>query len=334
MTTNILRRAFAAIAFAILLAGAPAVDAQTPAAQPAPAAQPGRPAAADEQALMNYLRGDVAGRVSIPDQRSAQLIQLGGPEWRMFHQTTLKWIGIIAILGIALALLVFYLVRGKIRIEGGPSGRLITRFGGIERFAHWLTAGSFVVLALTGLNLLYGRQLLLPVLGPEAFAGLSQWGKYFHNFLSFPFVLGLILMFVLWVKDNIPKAIDVQWFAAGGGLIGDGHPPSEKFNGGQKIIFWLVVLGGGALAVTGFALMFPFAFLASDVEGMQVVQIVHAIISVLMIAVILAHIYIGSVGMEGAFDAMGTGQVDANWARAHHNLWYDRVHGKGRAPAE
>jgi formate dehydrogenase subunit gamma len=123
----------------------------------------------------------------------------------------------------------------------------------------------------------------------------------------------------LWIKDNIPSGRDIAWFKAGGGLIGDQHPPSGRFNGGQKLIFWSVILGGAALTISGLMLLFPFQW--TDLEGLQLSNIVHGVVGMLMIAVMLAHIYIGSVGMEGAFDAMGSGEVDVNWAKEHHSLW-------------
>jgi formate dehydrogenase subunit gamma len=164
--------------------------------------------------------------------------------------------------------------------------------------------------------------------GPEAFTAISQWGKYAHNFLAFPFTLGLVIMLLIWLKDNIPNTRDLAWFKAGGGLIGNEHPESGRFNGGQKMVFWITVLGGAVVAVSGYLLVFPFFF--TDVAGMQLSHIIHSLLSVLMIAAMLAHIYIGSIGMDGAFDAMGTGQVDLNWAKQHHGLWVQEELAKGR----
>jgi formate dehydrogenase subunit gamma len=271
-------------------------------AEPA-AAQQTAPQSADEVLLFQELQGNVAGRVSIPDQRAATLIQPAGKEWRDFIRDTLPWVGGVLILGMLAVLTLFYLIRGRVPIEGGRSGETITRFNGLDRFAHWLTATSFIVLAITGLNIAFGRMLLLPLIGPEAFTAFSEVGKLAHNFLSFPFVIGVVLMFVLWVRDNIPGRLDLDWFMAGGGVVGHGHAHSRRFNGGQKLIFWSVMILGTVLSVTGFILMFPFVF--TGMAGMQLSQVVHAILSMVMISIILAHIYIGSLGMEGAFDAMG-----------------------------
>jgi formate dehydrogenase subunit gamma len=238
-------------------------------------------------------------------------------------------VGGIAVLGMVALLVVFRLKKGRIPIEGGPSGRTILRFNTLERANHWMVASTFIILALSGLNLTFGRHILLPIVGPEAFTAISQWGKYAHNFLAFPFTLGIVIMLLIWVKDNIPNARDIAWFKAGGGLIGNKHPEAGRFNGGQKMVFWITVLGGAVVAVSGYLLVFPFVF--TDIAGMQLSHIIHSLLSVLMIAALLAHIYIGSIGMEGAFDAMGTGQVDLNWAKQHHPLWVQEEMAKGRA---
>jgi formate dehydrogenase subunit gamma len=263
----------------------------------------------------------IQGRVSIPNQRSGVLEQPAGRDWRHFRDVTLRWIGGIAILGMLAILSIFYLARGMVRIEGGRSGRTIVRFSAFERFVHWMTATCFIILAISGLNITFGRPLLLPLIGFEGFSEWSQWAKYAHNYLSFPFTIGVILIFLMWIAGNIPNKIDVEWLKRGGGMVGHDHPPAYRFNAGQKAIYWIVVIGGGAVAATGYLLMFPFY--VTDIEGMQLAHVVHAVVSVLFVAVMLAHIYIGTIGMEGAFEAMGEGTVDLNWAREHHSLWLD-----------
>jgi formate dehydrogenase subunit gamma len=186
---------------------------------------------------------------------------------------------------------------------------------------HWLTATSFVLLALTGLNITFGKMALLPLLGPSAFSTWSLAAKYAHNFLSFPFTLGLILIFFSWIAGNIPNRVDIQWLKAGGGVIGDAHPPADRFNAGEKGVYWLAVLAGTMMAVSGYVLMFPFY--GTTIADMQLAQMVHGTVAVLFIAVILAHAYIGTVGEEGAFEAMGEGTVDLNWAKQHHSLWLE-----------
>jgi formate dehydrogenase subunit gamma len=287
-----------------------------------------------EQQFLDALKGnpsaELTGRITIPDGKAATLERPAGRDWRAFHQGTMIKVGAVVVLGTLLLLAVFYLVRGRIRLESGLSGRTLTRFNGFERFMHWLTAACFIVLALSGLNVTFGKLLLLPLVGPQTFTNISVVAKWAHNYLAWPFMLGIALMFVVWIKDNIPGMVDLRWFAAGGGLVGKGHPPAKRFNGGQKIMFWTVVIGGTALSLSGLNLLFPF--FAGGVLAMQFWNVVHGIVAVLMVAAILAHIYIGTVGMEGAFDAMGSGEVDLNWAKEHHSLWVAEEMQKGHVP--
>jgi formate dehydrogenase subunit gamma len=281
-----------------------------------------------EKELLKELQR-IQGRSTLPDKRAGILEQPDGRSWRQFHQVTLRWIGAIVILGMLATLVLFYLIRGMVRIEAGRSGRTVVRFNAFERFVHWMTATSFIVLALSGLNITFGKELLTPLIGPVAFAEWSQWAKYGHNYLSFPFTLGVALTFLMWIAWNFPTATDFRWIAEGGGIVGSKHPPARRFNAGQKVIYWVVVLGGGAAAITGYLLMFPFY--ATDIAGMQTAQMVHGIVGLVFIAIMLAHIYIGTIGMQGAFEAMGKGEVDVNWARQHHSLWLDKQVEKGRA---
>jgi formate dehydrogenase subunit gamma len=265
----------------------------------------------------------IQGRISIPDQKAANLIQPQGREYRNFREGWLPWIGALVILGMIAALGAFFLFRGRIMMEHSQeSGKKILRFNAFERFTHWMTATCFIILSLSGLNYIFGKRLLMPLIGPDAFGALAQWAKYSHIYLAWPFMLGVAFMFVLWIKDNIPNKIDIAWLKAGGGLIGKGHPHAARFNAGQKGVFWMVAGFGAAMSVTGLMMIFPFAL--TDINGMQLMQVVHSVIGIVFIAGILAHIYIGSLGMEGAYDAMGSGKVDLAWARAHHDLWVEQ----------
>ncbi len=203
---------------------------------------------------------------------------------------------------------------------------------------------SFILLGLTGLNILYGKFVLLPVIGPAAFGTLTWWGKHVHNYIAFAFMLGLVMMLVVWVGDNMPSRVDVKWLLKGGGLFSSRHHASAyKFNAGQKMLFWLVMLAGFSVCLSGVALLFPFqlhlfsktfAFLnnfgldlptdLNVLQEMQLAQVWHAVVALVMVAFVLAHIYIGTIGMQGAFAAMGSGQVDLNWAREHHDLWVEQ----------
>ena len=280
--------------------------------------------AVKEQQLLNALQsgGSISGRVSIPDQKSANLIHPAGRDWRQFHEVTLRWIGAIAVLGMLIILVAFYLIRGQVKLESGYSGRRVVRFNAFERFVHWMTASCFIILAISGLNITFGKPLLMPLIGEGAFAAWSQWAKYAHNYLSFPFAIGVFCVLLMWIGGNIPNKVDVEWLKRGGGIVGHDHPPAYRFNAGQKLIYWIVVIGGMAVAISGYLLMFPFY--ATGIEGMQLAQTVHAIIAVLFVAAMLGHIYIGTIGMEGAFEAMGEGTVDVNWAKEHHALWLEQ----------
>ena len=303
----------------------------------------------------SQIRKGTTGNVSIPDKKAGTLIQSeGDTDYRAVRNGPLSLYSAYALFGMVALLALFFLLRGRIRIDHGRSGVTMQRFNGLERFAHWLMAGSFVVLALTGLNLLFGRYVLMPVIGKEVFAFMTMWGKYLHNYLSFAFMLGVALAFILWVVHNFPNRHDVVWLLKGGGMFTRGsHPPAKKFNAGQKILFWGVVVLTISVSLSGIALMFPFetAFMAktfaalntvgfdlptsvSAIQEQQLNQIWHAIVGIAFIVVIMGHIYIGTVGMEGAFDAMGSGEVDTNWAREHHSLWVEEVEEKARsAPA-
>jgi len=271
----------------------------------------------------------VEGRIDIPDTKAGVLIQPAGRTWDFFHEVMLHWGAAILILGTIVLLGAAYLIVGRVPIAEGRSGRKILRFKAFERFSHWLTAVSFVILGLTGLNITFGKRLLLPLVGPDAFSDISQAAKYLHNFTSFSFAAGLILIVVIFFRDNLFGRIDLDWIKQGGGFIKNKHAPADRFNLGEKLVYWLSLAAGIAVSVSGFVLLFPF--FGTDIADMQIAQAVHAIVAVLFVALILGHIYIGTLGMEGAFEAMGTGEVDLNWAKEHHDLWLARkLAGEGR----
>jgi formate dehydrogenase subunit gamma len=314
------RIALAAIAVLMLAAALPAAAQQSDQVNPTASS-------VKEDQLLNQMR-IISGRGTIPDTRSYNIEQPAGRVWRQFHEVTLHWIGAIAIVGMLVILVLFYLIRGMVRIENGRSGRTVVRFNAFERFIHWMTATCFVILALTGLNVTFGKELVLPYVAPETFTEISQWAKYTHDYVSFPFTLGVIIIFLMWIAWNLPSSTDIAWLKAGGGIVGKQHPPAGRFNAGQKGIYWIVVLGGTAMAASGYLLMFPFY--VTDITGMQIAQVVHGVVAVLFVAAMLAHIYIGTIGMQGAFEAMGEGDVDLNWAKQHHSLWVEKQLAKGR----
>lgn len=324
----------------------------------APGAAPGLPGqlgpvgGASDPDFWRALRYDAADlNVSAGGDVAKVLVQDGGMGWYRFRQNTLAPYGGWLLLGTLGALLLFYLLRGKVMIDEPMTGRTVTRFQFFERFSHWLLAGSFVLLGLSGLLTLFGRVAILPLFGPEVNSVLLIGAKFIHNNLAWPFMLALVLVFFLWVWHNIPNRTDIIWFKQFGGIIGKNHPPAKKFNAGQKIIFWSVILLGGSISMSGLSLLFPFELplmaktfailndtglpqwigygvLPVDLtpqEEMQLAQLWHAMVAFVLMAIIIAHIYIGSVGMQGAYDAMGSGEVDEAWAHQHHSLWLDEV---------
>ncbi|KMK65747.1 formate dehydrogenase subunit gamma [Puniceibacterium sp. IMCC21224] len=294
------------------------------------------------------------------------LIQDNGMWWLQFRRGPLITYGGYLLLGTIALLALFYLIRGRIRIEGEKTGTKLERFKLIERASHWMLAGSFLLLGFTGLISLMGRKFLIPTFGHDSFAFIATWSKWLHNNVSWAFIVALVLIFIMWVIHNLPDRTDINWILKGGGIIGHGHPPAKKFNVGQKLIFWSVIVLGSSIAVSGLSLLFPFemplfgatfakinalgvpellgfAPLPADLtphQEMQYSQLWHAIVSFVLMAIILAHIYIGTLGMEGAYDAMGSGLVEEQWAKEHHSLWAEEVKArkgpspKGATPAE
>ncbi len=284
----------------------------------------------DENWEMIRERGFLEGRVTQPAEFLSVLEQPQGRTWRGLHNEEIVFGGGIVIFGFSLLLALFLAWRGRVPVEEGFSGERVQRFSGFERANHWVTAGSFVLIALTGLLLLYGQYLLKPLLGAGIYHSWALVGAWIHMIFAVPFVIGVAVMVVMWIRQNGPSKLDVEWLKRFGGFLpgSEGHPPARRFNTGQKLIFWAVVLGAIALLVTGLSLMFPFFWL--EITGMQLAQLIHAGVGLVMIAIIIGHIYIGTVGMEGAFDAMWRGDVDRNWAKEHHSIWLAEKQGGRR----
>lgn len=230
-------------------------------------AQPDRPRTEADKGgnydieLWRKLRQGVQGKVTIPDTKSGILVQAEGAEWTEFRRTELPQWGGYALAGMLSLLAVFYLVRGKVRIESGLAGVTITRFSSLERASHWLMAVSFIMQGATGLVALYGRGLLIPLIGKASFASLAHFAKLVHAYVAFAFMVGLALSFLLWVRHNFPNRYDIVWLVKAGGLFSKhSHPPARKFNAGQKILFWMIMLGGVSLSLSGISLLMPFEF--------------------------------------------------------------------------
>jgi formate dehydrogenase subunit gamma len=298
-----------------------------PIAAPPPFTARGGPDAAEVEREMARQLGVVRGMVSIPNQSAGILVQPVGRDWRSWRTTVLTIAGAVIVLGTAALLAGLFFWKGPTRIDAGRAGRSIARYSWLERFNHWMVATSFVILGLTGLNITFGVYVLRPVIGPENFTALTWWGQAAHQFLSFPFVIGLAGMLAVWARDNWPTRVDVAWVKAGGPLA-KGHPPAGRFNAAQKALFWFQVGGGALAAVTGYLLMAPA--ILDAITGQQVAHFIHGAMAMVMIAVILGHIYIGTIGTEGAFEAMSTGRVDFNYAREHHSVWVEEQLGEAR----
>ena len=248
-------------------------------------------------------------------------------DWRLGLADIATHLGALAILGFSLLLALILAIRGRVPIAEGHSGRTVKRFGLIERATHWMTSLSFIMLALTGTVIAYGDTLIRPF--SEPLLGELGWLATWGHVIFFPsFTLGIATMVVMWLWKNLPSRLDLHWLARGGGFFSDDpdNPPARKFNAGQKLVFWAAFLGGLVMVATGVTLMFPFYWF--DLAGMSWTMLTHAMVGVLMIAIFIGHIYIGTVGMQGAFWAMWNGRVDRNWAREHHELWLAEIEGR------
>ncbi|MEW5890080.1 MAG: formate dehydrogenase subunit gamma [Pseudomonadota bacterium] len=250
------------------------------------------------------------------------LIQSGGETWREIRNGPLTLYGGILLCLAVAVLAAFYMWRGPIKLHGPPTGRMIQRFSFAERFVHWTMAVSFVILMLTGLAMLFGKHVLLPLFGYSLFSWVAAFSKNLHNFVGPLFILSVLVFIPMFVRDNLFRSYDIQWLKKFGGLASGEHVPSHRFNAGEKLMFWgVVVVLGIVLGVTGLILDFPNFQQGRGI--MQQASIVHAVAAMIAIAIILGHIYLGTIGMEGALDSMKTGYVDEAWAKEHHEYWYN-----------
>jgi formate dehydrogenase subunit gamma len=258
-----------------------------------------------------------------------------GEAWRQLRNWWIVPYGGALVLIVVVALGLFYWAKGPIGGHDPGTGRLIERFTYFERAAHWVNAIAFCILAVSGLVMAFGKFLLLPLIGGVLFGWLTWLLKTLHNFVGPVFAVSLVIVVLTFVHSNWPSRADWQWVRRGGGMFGrGGEPPSHRFNAGEKLVFWggVVVLGLISV-VSGFALDKVVPGLEMTRPDMQIAHIVHAIAAVLIIAVFLGHIYMGTIGMRGSYRAMKTGYVDDGWAREHHRLWYDDI-AAGKIPAQ
>lgn len=261
---------------------------------------------------------------SVAGRETNVLIQDSGRDWRVLRNGPLTFYGGVVILVMPTILLLFFVIKGKIQLKTRLTGRLIERFNSAERVAHWTMAISFVALAATGLSLLFGKYLILPWLGAAAFSGMAVAAKVIHNFVGPLFMFSLVVMIVLYAKDNMWRAYDITWLRKFGGMISGEHVPAGRFNAGEKGWFWLgVVLLGILVSISGALLLFPNWNTSREIMGEA--NLVHASIACIFVAISFAHIYLGTIGMAGAYDAMRKGYVDETWAKEHHDIWFDEV---------
>jgi formate dehydrogenase subunit gamma len=252
------------------------------------------------------------------------LVQSQGQIWREIRNGPITVYGGWLLILVTAAIGVYYWRKGPLKVQAKPTGRMIERFSDWDRIVHWATAISFCVLGITGLTILFGKYVLLPVFGYTLFSWLAVLAKNLHNFVGPLFAICTVLMFVTFVRDNLPSARDWLWVRKAGGLITGEHVPSGRFNAGEKSWFWVgVIMLGVAAAVTGAILDFPN--FAQGRGAMQLANVIHAVVAVAFIALSLGHIYMGTIGVEGAYESMRNGSVDESWAREHHEDWYNEI---------
>ncbi|MDO9359765.1 MAG: formate dehydrogenase subunit gamma [Polaromonas sp.] len=257
-----------------------------------------------------------------------------GEAWRQVRNNWIIPYGGSLFLIVLLAIAIFYFSKGAIKTHGADTGRKIERFTPFERSAHWSNAIAFCILAISGLVMAFGKFFLLPIMGSTLFGGLTYILKTAHNFAGPLFAVSLVIVFFTFLRDNWPQKGDLKWLAKGGGLISGDEPASNRFNAGEKLIFWGGVFFLGIIVVaSGFVLDKLLPGLLYERGTMQIAHMVHAVATVLMMCMFLGHIYLGTIGMEGAYKAMKTGYVDETWAKDHHAYWYEDVK-SGKIPAQ
>ena len=275
--------------------------------------------------IWREVRSGEPGYTTVQGREAGVLVQSRGETWREVRVPIASIGGAIIALALV-ALIGYYGWRGAIGVHDRPTGRLIRRFSTADRITHWAVAITFVILGLTGLIMTFGKHVLLPVIGYTLFAWLAMLAKNLHNFVGPIFSVALPVMIVLFIRDNLPRAYDVRWLLKFGGMLDKrgGHVPSGRFNAGEKALFWtLVVIISITLVVTGYILNFPN--FGQTRSTMQTANVIHMVFGLIGVAMACFHIYLGTIGMRGAYQAMRTGYVDETWAREHHEYWYEDV---------
>lgn len=316
-------RAFlvAACMHCLLLAGTHAAESANPAQAKPPAQQQDAIAPHNAVAFWREVRSGEPGVTTVRGTETGVLVSPDGNTWRQIRNGPITVYGGFLLLFFAIAIGLFHHLKGMYLLKEKPTGKTIIRFSNWERGVHWLVAISFICLALTGLNMLFGKYFLMPLMGHVLFSWLAGLGKFIHNLLGFVFTAGVVLMFGTFYRDNFWHPSDAEWIAKGGGLATHEHVPSGRFNFGEKVWFWLgVCLLGLIMIASGISLIFPNLY--ETRHAMQTLEVIHAAAAILLFAMSLGHIYIGTIGVEGAYQSMREGVVDEVWAKEHHELWY------------
>ena len=282
----------------------------------------------NNQPVWKEVRSGEPQNTSLPGRETNVLIQPMGQTWRAARVPVATVGGFVFVLAL-LAIAALYVLRGPIKTSGAPTGRMIERFTLVERSVHWGVAITFVALAVTGLVVTFGKSVLLPIIGYTLFSWLATLSKTVHNFVGPVLVVLLPIMIVLFLRENLFRAHDFAWLKKAGGMLSGEHVPAGKANAGQKILFWVMVVALGlTLCVTGLILDFPN--FNQTRQTMQLANMVHLVAGIGATILLAGHIYLGTIGMKGALDAMRTGYVDETWAKEHHLYWYNEVKaGKG-----
>lgn len=257
-----------------------------------------------------------------------------GEAWRQVRNNWLIPYGGALLLIVLVAIALFYWRVGAIKLHGAPTGRKIERFTPFERAAHWTNASAFVVLAISGLVMAFGKFFLLPVMGATLFGWLAYVLKNAHNFAGPVFAVSLLIVIVTFVRDNLPAKGDLNWLLKGGGMLSGHEIKSGRFNAGEKVVFWGGVFVLGLVVVASGLVMDKLVpGLLYERSTMQLAHLVHSVSNILMVLMFMGHIYLGTLGTEGAYQGMKTGYVDETWAKEHHELWLDDVK-SGKIPAQ
>lgn len=268
------------------------------------------------------------GVSTVKGQEANVLIENASQNWRQLRNGPIATYGAWLLTAVIVVLGVFYLWRGQVKLTHPRTGQTIERWNLNERRLHWSTAVLFIVLSITGLSLLYGRMILIPLLGYPGFSAYATAAKWIHNVLGPVFMVALLIMIVKWFKENLFTKVDLQWFKDFGGMIGDKHPSAGKFNGGEKVWFWTLAIAGIAMCLSGLVLDFPN--FGQERSTIIIAHLIHIVTAFMLMAFAMGHIYIGTAGTEGALEGMTTGHVDTVWAEQHHNLWLEDVQKKNQ----